>query len=60
MKLAIVLDDKVNMWAFQRFEPLLDAIDITVFIGQRNDYDVSSIDSRVVAGQLREALRGVL
>ncbi|MEK6656834.1 MAG: glycosyltransferase family 4 protein [Nitrospirota bacterium] len=44
MKLGIVLDNKVNKWALQRFEPLRSDIDITVFIGQRNDYDVKSID----------------
>ncbi|MDA8213829.1 MAG: glycosyltransferase family 4 protein [Nitrospiraceae bacterium] len=44
MKLGIVLDNKVNKWALQRFEPLKDTIDITVFVGKNNDYDVSSID----------------
>ncbi len=44
MKLGIVLDNKVNKWALQRFEPLKDTIDITVFVGENNDYDVSSID----------------
>lgn len=44
MKLGIVLDNKVNKWALQRFEPLKEHIDITVFVGERNDYDVSSID----------------
>lgn len=43
-KLGIVLDNKVNSWALQRFEPLRNDIDITVFVGQRNDYDVKSID----------------
>jgi glycosyltransferase involved in cell wall biosynthesis len=43
MKIGIVLDNKVNKWASQRFEPLADTHDITVFVGQRNDYDVSSI-----------------
>lgn len=43
MKLGIVLDNKVNKWAIQRFEPLKDIFDITVFVGERNDYDVSSI-----------------
>lgn len=43
-KIAIVLDNKVNKWALQRFEPLKDRFDITVFVGERNDYDVSSID----------------
>jgi len=43
-KLGIVLDNKVNKWALQRFEPLKDKFDITVFVGERNDYDVSSID----------------
>ncbi|MEK7828848.1 MAG: glycosyltransferase family 4 protein, partial [Deltaproteobacteria bacterium] len=44
MKLGIVLDNKVNKWAIQRFEPLKDCLDITVFVGERNDYDVKSID----------------
>lgn len=44
MKLGIVLDNKVNKWALQRFEPLKDTIDITVFVGENNDYDVNSID----------------
>ncbi len=43
MKIGILLDNKVNKWALQRFEPLIDKHDITVFVGQRNDYDVSSI-----------------
>ena len=43
-KLGIVLDNKVNRWALQRFEPLKNDVDITVFVGQRNDYDVKSID----------------
>ncbi len=44
MKLGIVLDNKVNRWALQRFEPLKTDIDITVFVGEKNDYDVKSID----------------
>ncbi len=44
MKIAIILDNKVNKWALQRFEPLRDEIDITVFVGENNDYDVNSID----------------
>ena len=43
LKIGIVLDNKVNKWALQRFEPLKDKYDITVFVGQRNDYDVSAI-----------------
>lgn len=43
-KIGIVLDNKVNRWALQRFEPLRNDIDITVFVGERNDYDVKSID----------------
>lgn len=43
-KLGIVLDNKVNRWALQRFEPLKDDVDITVFVGERNDYDVKSIN----------------
>jgi glycosyltransferase involved in cell wall biosynthesis len=44
MKLGIVLDNKINKWAMQRFEPLKEEFDITVFIGERNDYNVRSID----------------
>ena len=43
-KLGIVLDNKVNRWALQRFEPLKNDVDITVFVGERNDYDVKSIN----------------
>jgi glycosyltransferase involved in cell wall biosynthesis len=39
-----VLDNKVNKWALQRFEPLKNEIDIMVFIGENNDYDTSAID----------------
>lgn len=48
MKIGIILDNKVNKWALQRFEPLKDKYDITVFVGERNDYDVSSIDLKKV------------
>jgi len=44
LKIGIILDNKVNKWAIQRFEPLKDKYDITVFVGERNDYDVSSIE----------------
>lgn len=44
MKVGIVLDNKVNKWALQRFELLKNELDITVFVGERNDYDVKSID----------------
>ncbi|MDP2682713.1 MAG: glycosyltransferase family 4 protein [Deltaproteobacteria bacterium] len=43
-RIAIVLDNKINRWALQRFEPLKDVMDITVFVGEKNDYDVKSID----------------
>jgi len=48
LKVGIVLDNKVNKWALQRFEPLADKYDIKVFVGQRNDYDVSSIQLKKV------------
>ncbi len=48
LKVGIILDNKVNKWALQRFEPLQDKFDISVFVGQRNDYDVSSIDMKKV------------
>jgi glycosyltransferase involved in cell wall biosynthesis len=44
MKIGIVLDNKVNKWALQRFEPLSDRLDITIFVGEKNDYDVNSIE----------------
>lgn len=47
MKIGIVLDNKVNKWAIQRFEPLKDKYDITVFVGERNDFDVSFIDLNI-------------
>lgn len=43
-KIGIVLDNKVSKWSIQRFEPLKERFDITVFVGERNDFDVSSID----------------
>lgn len=43
LKIGIILDNKVNKWSLQRFEPLQDKFDIMVFVGQRNDYDVSAI-----------------
>ena len=49
MKIGIVLDNKVNKWALQRFEALSDKHDISVFVGQRNDYDVSSIDLKKIS-----------
>ncbi len=48
MKIGIVLDNKVNKWALQRFEPLADKYDITVFVGRRNDFDVSSIELKKI------------
>ncbi len=48
MKIGIVLDNKVNKWALQRFEPLADKYDITVFVGQKNDFDVSSIELKKI------------
>lgn len=43
-KIGVIHDNKINKWALQRFEPLKDKFDITVFVGERNDYDVSSIN----------------
>ncbi|MBI5238205.1 MAG: glycosyltransferase family 4 protein [Deltaproteobacteria bacterium] len=42
-KIGIVLDNKISKWSLQRFEPLRDIFDITVFVGERNDFDVRSI-----------------
>ncbi|HBR16446.1 MAG: hypothetical protein A3G39_05205 [Deltaproteobacteria bacterium RIFCSPLOWO2_12_FULL_43_16] len=46
-KLGIVWDNKVNRWVLQRFEPLKNDIDITVFVGERNDYDVRPVDLNI-------------
>ncbi|HDN95365.1 MAG TPA: glycosyltransferase family 1 protein [Nitrospirae bacterium] len=48
LKIGIILDNKVNKWALQRFEPLKDKYDITVFVGQRNGYDITSIELKKV------------
>ncbi len=44
MKAGIVLDNKIHKRVLQHFEPLKDKIDITVFKGERNDYNTSIID----------------
>jgi glycosyltransferase involved in cell wall biosynthesis len=44
MKTGIVLDNKVHKRVLQHFEPLRDRIDMTVFVGERNDYDTGIID----------------
>ena len=41
MKIAILLDNKVNVWTLQLFEALKDVFLITVFVGERNDYDTT-------------------
>jgi len=42
MKIAILLDNKVNVWTLQFFEPLKDVFSITVFVGERNDYNTTA------------------
>ncbi|MBI5788471.1 MAG: glycosyltransferase family 4 protein [Candidatus Schekmanbacteria bacterium] len=44
MKLGIVLDNRVNKWSMQRFEPMKEEIDITVFVGERNRYDIGLME----------------
>lgn len=44
MKAGIVLDNKVHKRVLQHFEPLREKIDMTVFVGERNDYDTGIID----------------
>ncbi len=44
MKIGIAVDGKANKWGLQRFEPLRNEHDITVFIGERNTYDVRAIE----------------
>ena len=43
LKLGLVRDNKINQWALQREECLTDRLDVTLFVGERNDYDVSQI-----------------
>lgn len=60
VKIGIALDNKVNKWALQHFEPLQDKYDITVFVGQRNDYDVSSIVLKKVFLRHSQGFRSAL
>jgi len=41
MRVAHVRDNKMNPWTFQREECLADRLDMTLFVGERNDFDVS-------------------
>jgi glycosyltransferase involved in cell wall biosynthesis len=43
LKVALVRDNKMNPWTFQREECLADRLDMTLFVGERNDFDVSRI-----------------
>ncbi len=43
LKVALVRDNKMNPWTFQREECLADRLDMTLFLGERNDFDVSRI-----------------
>jgi glycosyltransferase involved in cell wall biosynthesis len=42
-KVGLVRDNKMNPWAFPREECLADRLDMTLFVGERNEYDVSGI-----------------
>ncbi len=43
LKVGLVRDNKINAWTFQREECLADRLDMTLFVGERNDYDVGQI-----------------
>lgn len=43
MRLGLVRDNKINQWTLQREECLTDRLDVMLFVGERNDYDVSQI-----------------
>ncbi len=45
MKIGIVWENGVSKWSTQMFEPLMDIsdIDISVFIGERNKYDITDV-----------------
>ncbi len=43
LKVGLVRDNKMNPWTFQREECLADRLDMTLFLGERNDFDVSQV-----------------
>lgn len=43
LKLGLVRDNKINQWTLQREECLTGRLDVTLFVGERNNYDVSQI-----------------
>ncbi|MBI3755203.1 MAG: hypothetical protein HY265_03465, partial [Deltaproteobacteria bacterium] len=45
MKIGIVWENGVSKWMSQMFEPLMDipGTDITVFVGERNKFDVQEV-----------------
>ena|GEM_PF-645908 len=43
LKVGLVRDNKMNPWTFQREECLADRLDMTLFVGERNDFDVSQV-----------------
>lgn len=43
LRVAHVRDNKMNPWTFQREECLADRLDMTLYVGERNDFDVSRV-----------------
>jgi len=43
VRVGLVRDNKINPWTFQREECLTGRLDITLFVGERNDYGVAQI-----------------
>ncbi len=43
LKVGLVRDNKMNPWTFQREACLADRLDMTLFLGERNDFDVSQV-----------------
>ena len=43
LKVGLVRDNKMNPWTFRREECLADRLDMTLFVGDRNDFDVGPI-----------------
>jgi len=43
LRVAHVRDNKMNPWTFQREECLADRLDMTLYVGERNDFDISPV-----------------
>ena len=43
LRVAHVRDNKMNPWTFQREECLADRLDMTLYVGERNDFDISEV-----------------